>query len=164
MQGQEERNTHGRQQHTCGGSSPLSPPVLFVRVRLRKFPTHATSVLGVGYLCLYSFFGLEITGSSVVCLFCFRFSYCLGSLEVRCGSDGSLRGWSNIFLFFCSFCHGLHSPLCLFLGFLFTKKNNTAGLIVDIVCVAFSMLLPPTPFEPCCLSYRRKPYHIWGLV
>lgn len=78
---------------------------------------HALEVLGGLLFQLVVFlFRLEVTGSSVIRLFCFRFSFPLGSL--RGGAGTTAHCVVPHLLIFCSLWPGSSALFCLFLVFL----------------------------------------------
>lgn len=91
---------------------------------------------GIWSSLLYSFFGLEITGSSVIRIFCFRSSCPLGRLGGGAGAMAHCAAGSAS-SFFLVFLVGVSSPLLFVCGFSFDKAFNKACLVVDFVCGVF---------------------------
>lgn len=99
MQGQRRRDHTEARQHTCEEGS------------LRVFVIFAVFL-----------FGLEITGSSGVRVFCFKSSCPIGSLGGRAGTTAHCAAGPASSHFFVLFGRDLQ-PSCLFVGFLLTNTQ-----------------------------------------
>lgn len=131
VQGQREDHTRTAGTHLRGGrhtgsSTPeegslhVSSCYIYLS-QVEKFLPPGTFSAGGWSFLLYSFFRLEITGSSVIRLFCFRSKLWFRG-KVR-EQRLTARLVPHLPFFFSSFCRGPQSPFCLFRGFLSSKKK-----------------------------------------